>query len=367
MARGFLIDELIEALRPLGCNLKEGTIKKFFKTDVFEDDNHPFFRKVDPGDDSRLWNCKFQLRPLDDIKRRLAHDIHLRVYEEQFAEHPDILIGFEVLDEALTGSDFPKMLKSALEPLYREQKPRFDRLIYKCEGIIAGYLADLDDLYTTPLPGWPLNKPSELSALLARGIYNADDEDRSKREWARLLGISESDVNTVLARAHIGRRAYTVKEKVGSQREIRDRAQELGAKIVRVEIDGSRQRYTKDLDITTGSLATFQPVAKHEICSDQQQFAKAPPAKPRPASIADIPRKYADNMRKPGNWHKPRWDPKFIYWELAKASRLLHGYAVRDGIGIYDPQTGEVWTNPTLHEVMQLITGDADIAEVDPG
>ena len=34
----------------LGCNLKEDTIKKFFKTEVFKDDNHPIFAIVDPGD-----------------------------------------------------------------------------------------------------------------------------------------------------------------------------------------------------------------------------------------------------------------------------------------------------------------------------
>ena len=59
-------------------------------------------------------------------------------------------------------------------------------------------------------------------------------------------------------------------------------------------------------------------------------------------------------------------DPQFIYWELVQACCLLHGYAVKDGVGIYDPRMGEVWTNPTLHEVVRLITGKSDVSEPSP-
>ena len=61
-------------------------------------------------------------------------------------------------------------------------------------------------------------------------------------------------------------------------------------------------------------------------------------------------------MDKPGNWRRASWDPQFIYWELVKACCLLHGYQVKERVGIYNPQTGEIWTNPTLHEVISLIT-----------
>ena len=40
--------------------------------EVAEQDNHPLFVKVDPSEGSSSRNCKFQLRSLDDIKRRLA-------------------------------------------------------------------------------------------------------------------------------------------------------------------------------------------------------------------------------------------------------------------------------------------------------
>ena len=71
----------------------------------------------------------------------------------------------------------------------------------------------------------------------------------------------------------------------------------------------------------------------------------------------------ADNMKQPGNWYKASWDPQFIYWELVKACCLLHGYQVKDGLGIYDPQTGEVWPNPSLHELIRLITGQSAAAD----
>ena len=366
-AQGFYIDEFIEASRPLGCNLKADTIKKFFKTEVFEDDTHPFFGKVDPSDESRLRNCKFRLRSLDDIKRRLAQRVHYRVYEEKFGEYRDILIGFEVFAEGLPGSIFPKTLKSALEPLYKGQKQRFENLIHSCERIIAGYLADLDDLSATPLPDWTINKPCEMTALQARGIYDADPEDRSKREWAWLLGISVSSVDATLKRAGIERRAYTERQEVSSQREAKDRARELGAKIVGLEVDGSYLPYDAAMDIPQGSKAIFQPPAKHAIVSDEKQIVTAPPAKPSITTPSETASKRADNMRKPGNWHKPSWDPQFIYWELVKACCLLHGYEVIDDIGITDPQTGEVWTNSTLEDLVRLISGEPDVAEPNTG
>ena len=144
------------------------------------------------GSSSR--NCKFRLRSLDDIQRRLAQGISYRVYEKTFRQHGDVLIDFKVFSEALLGSTFAKTLESALEPLYKEQEQRFERLKHVCEPKIAAYQEDLDDLSVTALPDWTIDKPCELPALLARGIYEADPEDRSKREWARLLGISKADV-----------------------------------------------------------------------------------------------------------------------------------------------------------------------------
>ena len=150
-----------------------------------------------------------------------------------------------------------------------------------------------------------------------------------------------------------------------SPREAKDRARELGAKIVGLEVDGGYQRYDAAMDIPQDSKVIYQPPAKHEIISDEKQIVKAPPPKTRPASATDTKPQRADNMRKPGNWHEPKWDPQFIYWELVKACCLLHGYAVKDSVGIYDPQTGEIWTNPTLDEVVGLIIGEAGVAKSD--
>ena len=114
LAEGFTRDEFIKGARSLGCNLKEDTIKRFFKNKVFKDDNHPIFGKVDPGDGSNIRNCKFRLRDLDDIRRRIMHDIHYRVYERTFHQQRDTLIDFKVFAEALQGSKFPE--NAAISP-----------------------------------------------------------------------------------------------------------------------------------------------------------------------------------------------------------------------------------------------------------
>ena len=356
--------ELINALPALGCGVGEGAIYDVLQ-EVSEQDTHSLFVKVDPSEGSGSRNCKFQLRGLDDIRRRLMYGIRFRVYESTFHKHRDILIDFKVFNQAKLGSEFTKTLESALKPLYQKQKERFENLKRFCDGTIANYQADLNDLSATPLPDWTIDKPSELPALLARGIYEADPEDRSKREWAGLLGISKASVNITLKRAGIERKAHTIKEEVDSQRGAKDRARELGAKIVGVEVDGGYQPYDAAMPIDQGTVAIFQPTAEHEIFADEKQIVTAPGAKPSITAPSETPSKRADNMRKPGNWHKPSWDPQFIYWELVKACCLLHGYEVIDDIGIADPQTGEVWTNPTLEDLVRLISGDPEVAEPD--
>ena len=121
------------------------------------------------------------------------------------------------------------------------------------------------------------------------------------------------------------------------------------------------------MEIKEGSVAVLKPTARHEIVSDEKQIIKAASAIPSNTAPGDTPSKRADNMRKPGNWHKPSWEPQFIYWELVKACCLLHGYEVIDDIGIADPRTGEVWTNPTLEDLVSLITGEPGVAQLDTG
>ena len=364
LAESFTTQEFIQTLRELGSNLSDRSIYRAFEHAAKHGD-HVLIAKLDPSQGSRRRNAKYRLRSLDDSKHRLLHDIRLRIYERKFAEQRDILIGFDVFDEALPGSSLAITLESTLQPLHREQKPRFDSLINRCEGLIAGYLADLDDLSATPLPDWSIDNATDLPAMLAHALYVDDPQDRGKREWERLLGISRSGVPKVLERAAIKRTAYTIEEDVDSQREALDRAREHGAKIKGVKVDGAYQRYDAAMDIPPDSRVILQPPAKHEKISDEKQIFKAPPAKSSLASAVDTPKKRADNMRKPGNWHEPRWDPHFIYWELVKACRLLHGYEVIDDVGIADPRTGEVWTNPTLDEVVHLIIEESDIAEPD--
>ncbi|MCY3781782.1 MAG: hypothetical protein OXG78_15820 [Chloroflexi bacterium] len=251
--------------------------------------------------------------------------------------------------------------------MYQEQKKRFESLKLSCEQTIAAYQAELEDLSATPLPDWTIDQPCELPAMLARGIYNEDQENRSKREWMRMLGISKTGVHTVLKRAGIQRRPYTVKEEVNSQREARERARELNAKIIAAEVDGAHQLNDAAMDLPQNSAVILQPTAEHTIVSDDKQIVKAPPAKSSAEPAGASAPERAANMEKPGNWTKASWDPQFIYWELVKACCLLHSYEVIDDVGIYDPSTGEVWTDPTVDELLALITREPPALLSDPG
>ena len=132
--------------------------------------------------------------------------------------------------------------------------------------------------------------------MLARAIYDADQEDRGKREWARLLGICKSSVRRTLNRAGIECTADTVRVEVDSQRDAKDQARERGAKILGIEADGHYKPYEAAMDIPQDSVAILQPPARHEIVSDEKQIIKAPPAKPRVLPPGETTTVRADNM-----------------------------------------------------------------------
>ena len=281
LATGFTVREFIQALRPLACNVNDRTIYHVFQN-VRQGDNQPFFAKIDPGEGSISRNCKFRLRSHEDIRRRLAHSIRYRVYEKKFSQHRDILIEFKVFAEALQGSEFAITLESALEPLYKKQKQRYESQKQACEQEIAGYEVDLDNLSSTPLPDWPIEQPCEFPALLARGIYDADPRDRSKTEWARRLGNSEANVDAILKRAGIQRTSYTIKKEVDSQRDARNMARKHGAKITGIEVNGVHKPYEAAMDIPEGSRVILQPPARHEIVSEEKPSIKSPPRNTAP-------------------------------------------------------------------------------------
>ncbi|MCE2471833.1 MAG: toprim domain-containing protein [Anaerolineae bacterium] len=100
LPKDFTRQELLKALRELGCNVSKESIYKVFQ-EVAKLDNHPLFVKVYPSQGSGSRYRKFRLRSAEDIKRRLAQGIGFRVYEKKFREHADILIGFKVFADAL--------------------------------------------------------------------------------------------------------------------------------------------------------------------------------------------------------------------------------------------------------------------------
>ena len=71
LPKDFTRQELLKALRELGCNVSKESIYKVFQ-EVAKLDNHPLFVKVYPSQGSGSRYCKFRLRSAEDIKRRLA-------------------------------------------------------------------------------------------------------------------------------------------------------------------------------------------------------------------------------------------------------------------------------------------------------
>jgi len=163
---------------------------------------------------ARCWDVKFRLRSVPDIHARLLRILRFRVYEEEFQRDPDTIIGFEVFAAAPLGSESAKALELALEPLLQAQKQRYERLVRQCEDIIARHKADLADRKVTPLPeNWKIRKKSDLPAGKARAIFDADGKNRSRSQWAELLGISKGSVGKVLDDAGIQRTAVIKKVK----------------------------------------------------------------------------------------------------------------------------------------------------------
>ena len=223
-------------------------------------------------------------------------------------------------------------MELALEPLYEAQKQSYKRLVRKCKKIIAHHEADLADRRTTPLPpNWKIKKKSDLPAGKARAIFAADGKNRSRSQWSELLGISKGSVGTVLYRAGIKRTARTKEVTATSKRELLAKAAKEKARIMRVETDEGSQTFDAAMEITGAVIATLQPTAEHEIISDEQPEIRPTPAKPQVSLEPETRNEHAENMEKPGNWHKASWDPQFRYWELVKICRLKHGYKVRRG------------------------------------
>lgn len=135
-------------------------------------------------------------------------------------------------------------MEKALEPLYEAQKERYRRLAQKCEAIIARHQLDLADLQATRLPpNWRIRKKSDLPAGLARAIFNADGDNRTRSQWAQMLGISEGSVGKVIERAGIKRTARIKRVTATSKRDLLSKARKEKARIMGVETEDGSQRF----------------------------------------------------------------------------------------------------------------------------
>ena len=94
-----------------------------------------------------------------------------------------------------------------------------------------------------------------------------------------------------------------------------------------------------------------------EIIAREEAALTDQRARPQATPDPDKRGERAENMEKPGNWRRANWNPQFRYWELIKACWLNQGYQVKEGVGVYDPETGEIWVNPSFDDLVRLIIG----------
>ncbi len=145
--------------------------------------------------------------------------------------------------------------------------------------------------------------------------------------------------------------------KAKSKGELLAKAGKDKARIMRVETDEGSQRFDAAMEIRGEVIATLQPTAEHELVSHEQPEIQPTPARPQAAAEPESDSERAGNMEKPGKWQKASWDPQFRYWELIKICRLKHGYQVKEGVGVHNPDTREIWTNPSFDDLVRLILG----------
>jgi len=132
LPEAFSVQELLDVALMVGCELKERAIYDNFE-EARHGDDHPVIAKFDSSESVQSRDCKFRLRPTDDICDQLRRCNRFRVYEEEFQRDRDTVLGFEVFAAAPLGSEFAIVL----EPLMEAQKQPYERLVRKCEEIIA--------------------------------------------------------------------------------------------------------------------------------------------------------------------------------------------------------------------------------------
>lgn len=156
----------------------------------------------------------FALKPLADVREYLLRCATPRIYERAHpaepapdGTRPAVLAQWtpaRLVDLSYEGPaavDASHDLNQWFAPAFDEQGELGARALMRAKKQRARLLLRLGEPHSTPLPaGWPLGSVADFRATFLRAIH-AENPQMSRRTIANLLGIADSSVDGVLARA----------------------------------------------------------------------------------------------------------------------------------------------------------------------
>ena len=402
----YTVNDLMEAGHLLGFRLSKRTVRN-----TLEDIQSFAVQKVETYTNTLYTFCTL---PLKEVKQKLLLRAKYRIFERIFGKSEALsTLQAAMLDAVQVDRINLPELSARFEDLYQQQKSTHAHEMSKAQSEYQRLEFNLDTHHSTPLPeGWTIENATDYRAWYLRGIVEDDPEDhRSRKTLCRMLGVSNGALKKTLDRAGIENLVTEIRKPVTSSIAAKQEAYNAGAYIKCIEItdtshivkrdnEGNPTRYAKRAysveddrlndvikDAKSNGLAVdviLQPPAKQQTISDSQppkavkSLLEVDKSQQADDSIGDAvsvapnlqkESKPIDNTRPAGNHYDASYDPQFVYWELAKAIKLLKGYIFRDD-RLCDPQTGEILViNPTAQNLVDILLDrynpDSEYSEYD--
>lgn len=397
-ADGFTAAELIEAGAAVGVSVNEKTLRAklaqlvemgFFSELAYIDIKHenrknpgasesdgaangttqrvkPASSEKNPGGRPQK---RYALRPLADVQAALLARVALRLVEK---EHP----GAGEKDTTLRPIDAPMLaaiglspalvepLAAATAPLLAAQQGKHEFAARRAKWQLERLAAGLENTYSTPLPAhWPdLGKAAHYRAALLQAQADAGENNRSRAEMCRAIGVSHTTLNRVLDLAGIQQERkpdvtapITTADKLDQQARRIARQQQAG--VYKVEAISPRghvldcaydhkqpemaQQWAAerladgDAVQLVARVRCEQKIVRHGPPPADQDRAKpepatAPESQPRPAPAHRTPRRL---------FYGPGHDPLWVHSQLVLNLKRLGWIERLDRL--INPRTGE--------------------------
>jgi hypothetical protein len=385
----FTVKEAVKALYSLGCKLSVSTIRQTLQSktnvvcQILDTKEQPLVSnsrqgennsETVPNSDNKNGHgaksplvSNFRQLPQNEVIERLLLRAKYRLYEKEFGQSEVLSIFTQSMLNAVNLDNETLIeLNTVLESVYLAQVDDHSQQMAKIKVKYTKLKFSLEDKYSTPLPpNWTLTKPSQYKALFLRAIVEDTDDDYSRKELCETVGISNSSLSATFKNAGIENRYKELRIPVKTADSALLIAKEERAYIKWIAITDSEDKGTtyKPFNLDTAEMtiktavgqgynvqAVLQPPAQQHIVTDSQPQ----PVQKQPSNTIRVP-KQPSNARKAGYHHEASYDPQFVYWELAKAIKIVKGYTFR-GDALHEDSTSEIFAvNPTARELVDIL------------